>query len=229
MLGMKTPLSRAGERGCGRGVGGEVINKSPAARRGRCQKVERSKPALRVSGTFLKTRGKKCKFFFTYEGGSGVKYGCMTLRPSRIGLGEARLLRKGDIKQAWEDLKDFHVRADGFLPTVGSFVMAPIVFASKAGNAIVGEFSPNEAEPLGEGGLKYISRDVRSAAGNLLGAVKNLNPLDFHPIRAVGNVAKAGFDGLDIVVTDPLIDLGSGAFGHQNRKTRSAISETLAA
>jgi hypothetical protein len=30
------------------------------------------------------------------------------------------------------------------------------------------------------------------------------------------------------VFVDPLLDIGSGAFGHQNRKTRSAISETLA-
>lgn len=146
-----------------------------------------------------------------------------------LGLREARLLRKNDIRQGWEDLRDFHLRADGLLPAVGTLVMAPAVLFSKTGNAIIGQFSPNEAEPLGEGGLKYISRDVRSAASNVFGAVKNLNPIDFHPIRAAGNLVKAGFDGVDIVIVDPFLDIGSGAFGHQNRKTRSAISETLAA
>lgn len=151
----------------------------------------------------------------------------MRMSPLFLGLGERRLLRRGDIKQSWNDLKDFHVRAESPWQAAGSVIMAPAVFVAKAGNAIVGEFSPQEAEPLGDGGLKYISRDVRSAAKNLFGGVKHLATL--HPVKALGSVLKAGWDATEILIADPLLDIGSNAFGHQSRRTRSAVAATLAA
>lgn len=139
---------------------------------------------------------------------------------------ESRLIYEGDLRQLGRDINDYHIRADDPLAAAGSVVLAPAAGISKFGNALVGEFSDAPAEPLGEGGLKYISRDIRSAGTNLLAAGKNLVTL--HPIKATGNVLKAGFDGVDVVLVDPLLDIGSGAFGHNNRKTRYAVSQTLA-
>ncbi len=138
---------------------------------------------------------------------------------------EMRLIAKGDIGQLTRDIGDFHLRADDPLALAGSVIMAPAVGITKIGNAIAGEFSSEQAEPLGEGGLRYISRDIRSAGRNLFAAAKNLVTL--HPIRAAGNLVKAGFDGVDIVFIDPVLDVGSGVFGHQN-KVRHSIARTLA-
>ena len=136
-----------------------------------------------------------------------------------------RLIAKGDIGQLTRDIGDFHLRADDPLALAGSVIRAPAVGITKIGNAIAGEFSSEQAEPLGEGGLRYISRDIRSAGRNLFAAAKNLVTL--HPIRAAGNLVKAGFDGVDIVFIDPVLDVGSGVFGHQN-KVRHSIARTLA-
>ncbi len=139
---------------------------------------------------------------------------------------EERLIAKNDIDQFGRDIADFHIRGDGVLPAVGSVIMAPAVAFAKIGNAIAGEFSDEQAEPLRDGGLKYISRDIRSAGRNLFAAGKNLVTL--HPLRAAGNLVKAGFDGVDIVFFDPVLDVGSGVFGHQNR-VRHSVQSTLAA
>lgn len=139
---------------------------------------------------------------------------------------EQRLIAKGDFGQLTRDIGDFHVRADGPLETLGSAIMPVAVGVTKIGNTIVGAFSSEEAEPLGDGGLKYISRDVRSAGRNLLAFGKNV--ITLHPLRATGNLVKAGFDGADIVFVDPVLDVGSGVFGHQN-KVRHSVFRTLAA
>lgn len=149
----------------------------------------------------------------------------MNFSPHSESAKEERLIARGDIKQWGRDIDDFHIRADDPLATAGSVIMAPAVAITKIGNAIAGEFSTEQAEPLKGGGIKYISRDVRSAGKNILAAGKNL--LTLHPLRAAGNVLKAGFDGLDIVFVDPLLDIGSGISGHQNR-ARSSIQKTLA-
>lgn len=99
--------------------------------------------------------------------------------------------------------------------------MAPVVAITKVGNAIAGEFSPRPADPLGEGFLKYTTRDVKSLIGNTAGAVGNL--LTLHPLRAAGNVLKGGMDALDIVAVDPALDIGSGIVGHTRRKVSSAL------
>jgi hypothetical protein len=137
---------------------------------------------------------------------------------------EQRLIRKGDIGQLGRDIKDFHIRADDPLAAAGSVVMAPAAAIAKAGNAIVGSFSPEPAVPLGESGFKYIARDVQSLANNAVGAVRNL--LTLHPLRAAGNVVKGAFDAVDLVTVDPLLDVGSGIFGHQN-KVRRSVGSTL--
>lgn len=157
-----------------------------------------------------------------------------TLTMKRVPTGycteERRLIYKGDIGQLGSDIKDFHVRTDGPIEMAGSVVMAPAVGFTKLGNAVVGHFSDQEAEPLKEGGLKYISRDFRSAGKNLLATGKNLVTL--HPLRALGNAAKTLLDGTDIVFVDPFLDVGSGAFGHNRRQisaaTRSDAQYTLA-
>jgi hypothetical protein len=141
--------------------------------------------------------------------------------------GESRLLKKGDLKQLGEDIRERHLRADDPLALAGSVVMAPAVALSKVGNAIVGQFSSAEAEPLDEGGLAYMRRDIRSATQNLLETGRNI--LTLHPIRALGSALKTGFDVVDIATVDPLLDIGSGLFGHQYRKSRSQMAEVLAA
>lgn len=138
---------------------------------------------------------------------------------------EQRLILRGDIGQLTRDIGDFHVRADGPLETVGSVVMPVAVGVTKVGNAIAGLFSSEQAEPLAEGGMKYTSRDIRSAGRNLVAAGKNLVTL--HPLRAAGNLVKTVFDGVDIVFVDPVLDVGSGVFGHQNR-VRHSVGRTLA-
>lgn len=138
---------------------------------------------------------------------------------------EQRLIAKGDVGQFGRDIRDYHIRADGPLETAGSVVMPVAVGVTKIGNAIAGLFSSEQAEPLQEGGLKYISRDVRSAGRNLLAAGKNL--VNLHPLRAAGNIVKTVFDGVDIVFVDPVLDVGAGVFGHQN-KVRRSVSRTLA-
>lgn len=100
--------------------------------------------------------------------------------------------------------------------------MAPAVAITKVGNAIAGEFSPRPADALGEGILKYTTRDVKSLIGNTAGAVGNL--LTLHPLRAAGNVLKGGIDALDIVAVDPWLDVGSGLVGHTRRQASSALS-----
>lgn len=105
--------------------------------------------------------------------------------------------------------------------------MAPAVAISKVGNALVGQFSSAEAEPLDDGGLAYMRRDVRSAVTNLVETGKNI--LTLHPFRAVGSALKTGFDVVDLVTVDPLLDIGSGLVGHQYKKSRSHIAQALAA
>lgn len=135
---------------------------------------------------------------------------------------ENRLIHRGDIGQLGRDIKDYHIRADDPLAAAGTVVMAPIAAVSKAGNAIAGVFSPEEAVPLEEGGFKYTARDVKSLVNNTAGAVKNV--LTLHPIKAAGNILKGAFDAVDIVTVDPLLDVGSGIFGHQNKARRSVQS-----
>jgi len=144
------------------------------------------------------------------------------MRYTNTGICEHRLIGKGDFRQGFEDLQQFHVRTDGPIEMAGSVIMAPAVALTKFGNTLAGEFSDHQAEPLKEGGLKYISRDVRSAAGNLFQAGKNLVTL--HPLRAAGNLVKAGFDGVDIVFVDPLLDAGSAAFRHTRRQVHSTLA-----
>lgn len=137
---------------------------------------------------------------------------------------ENRLIAKGDIGQFGRDLADFHLRTDGVAETAGSLIMAPVVGITKIGNAVAGEFSSVPATPLGDGGLKYTIRDARSAISNIFAAGKNL--LTLHPLRAAGNLVKAGFDGVDLAI-DPLLDIGSGIFGHQHR-TRHSVKKIFA-
>jgi hypothetical protein len=140
---------------------------------------------------------------------------------------EMRLIQKGDLRQLGSDIRDFHLRADDPLALAGAPIMAGAAAIAKIPNAIVGQFSSEEAIPLGEGGLAYTTRDIRSAASNLLATGKNI--LTLHPLRAVGSAAKTVFDALDVVTVDPLLDIGTGVFGHQNKKTRSRMAEVLAA
>jgi len=144
----------------------------------------------------------------------------MTHAFAASGLREARLLRRGDLKQFGEDLSDFHIRTDNPLAMAGSLVMAPAVAVTKLGNAIGGEFSDRKAVPLGEGFLKYTTRDIQSLVGNTASAIGNL--LTLHPLRAAGNVVKGTLDGLDLA-TDPFLDIGSGIFGHTRRKTSQTL------
>lgn len=140
---------------------------------------------------------------------------------------ETRLLRKGDLRQLGHDINERHVRADDPLALAGSVVMAPAAAFSKVGNALVGQFSSAEAVPLEEGGLAYLRRDIASATKNLLETGKNIATL--HPIRALGSAIKTGFDAIDVVTVDPLLDIGSAVFGHTQSKTRARIEQTLAA
>ncbi len=132
-----------------------------------------------------------------------------------IGFCEHRLMQKGDIGQLIEDTNQFHVRGDSARRFAGSLIMAPAVAITKFGNAAVGMLSDREAEPLQEGMIKYTSRDVRSAVGNLFQAAKNLVTL--HPIKAVGNTAKAVMDGIDVPF-DVALDAGSAIFDHNQKK-----------
>jgi len=136
---------------------------------------------------------------------------------------ESRLLQYGGIKQLGEDIK-VHIRTDDPIATAGTFVMAPAAFVSKIGNAVADEFSPNPAVPLGEGGMKYIKRDVQSITLNAASAIGNIVTL--HPIKAAGNAIKVVFDAGDLILVDPLLDVGSGIFGHQN-KTQSSLQQVL--
>lgn len=140
---------------------------------------------------------------------------------------EMRLIRKGDIRQLGRDIRDYHLRGDDPLATVGAPIMTAAAGITKFGNAIVGQFSSEEAVPLEEGGLAYTTRDVRSATRNALGTLKNI--ITLHPVRAVGSAAKTVFDAVDIVTVDPLLDLGNGLFGHQYKKTRSSLNKLMAA
>ena len=145
----------------------------------------------------------------------------MTRFHSVHGMTEARLIRRGDIRQFGKDVNDYHIRTDDPLAMAGSVIMAPAVAITKVGNAIAGEFSDRTAEPLGDGVLKYTTRDIKSLVGNTASAVKNV--LTLHPLRAAGNVIKGAFDGLDLV-TDPFLDVGSGIFGHTRRKTAATLA-----
>lgn len=139
---------------------------------------------------------------------------------------EQRLLRRGELQQYADDLGDFHFRSDGLRQTIGSAVMLPTVAISKLINAAIGELSDKPAEPLGDGPIKYVWRDTKSAIGNTLGAAGKLVTL--HPIQALGRGAKAVVDGLDVVFPDTILDLGSDVFGHINRKTRHSASSAFA-
>ncbi len=135
---------------------------------------------------------------------------------------ERRLIHKGDLGQFGKDLNEFHLRTDDPIAMAGSVLMAPAVAVTKIGNAIGGEFSDQQAKPLGEGILKYTTRDIASLAGNTVSAVKNL--LTLHPLRAAGNVLKGGLDALDIVAVDPALDIGSGIVGHTRRQVSSSLA-----
>ncbi len=137
---------------------------------------------------------------------------------------ESRFLHRGNISQFGRDTRDFHIRADGPLETMGAPVMTAAAAIAKLPNAIVGSFSPEEAIPLGEGGLKYTALDIKSIGGNAVGAMKNL--LTLHPVKALGNVVAGTFDALDVVTVDPLLDVGSGVFGHQ-QKVRRGMNAAL--
>jgi hypothetical protein len=139
---------------------------------------------------------------------------------------ETRLIARGNIPQLGRDIRDFHIRADDPLAAAGTVVMAPAAALGKIGNAIGGTLSPEEAVPLGEGGLKYIEQDVATLKENAKGAARNL--LGVRPIKFGGNVLAGALSVADLVTIDPLLDIGSGAFGHQERKTRAAIAHTLA-
>lgn len=139
---------------------------------------------------------------------------------------EKRLIHKGDFKQLGQDINGHHLRADDPLALAGSVVMAPATAFSKVGNALVGQFSSAEAVPLDDGGLAYIRRDVSSAAKNLLETGKNM--ITLHPIRAVGSALKTGFDAVDLVTVDPLLDIGSGIFGHTQTKARARMAKVMA-
>jgi len=146
------------------------------------------------------------------------------MRNTLTSQAENRLIRRGDVRQLGRDIKDFHVRADDSLAAAGTVVMAPVAVFAKAGNAIAGLFSPEEAVALEEGGFKYTARDIKSLTRNTTGAVRNL--LTLHPLKAAGNVLKGAFDAVDIVTVDPLLDVGSGIFGHQE-KARRSVGNTL--
>jgi hypothetical protein len=79
--------------------------KKPPQWSGSLLKVERSKPALRVSRTFLMISGKKCKFFFTFSAADVVECRRMMMRGTSVGLREARLLRlkgyPGDVSDTY--------------------------------------------------------------------------------------------------------------------------------
>lgn len=139
---------------------------------------------------------------------------------------EKRLIQKGDFKQLGRDINGHHLRADDPLALAGSVVMAPAVALSKAGNALVGQFSSAEAVPLDDGGLAYIRRDIASATGNLLETGKNI--IKLKPVAALGSAAKTVFDGLDVVTVDPLLDIGSGIFGHTQTKARARMARVMA-
>lgn len=130
-------------------------------------------------------------------------------------LAEKRLIHKGDIGQFGRDVNDFHFRADGPIETAGSVVMTPAAVLAKLPNALAGEFSDKQAEPLGEGPLAYTARDVRSAFSNLLGGALSLKP---------GRVLKGAFDAFDAVTTDPLLDLGKAVSRHTRRKANTTLS-----
>jgi hypothetical protein len=106
-------------------------------------------------------------------------------------LAEQRLLKRGDFGQFLRDLDAFHIRTDDPIAMAGSVIMTPAVAVTKVGNAIGGEFSDRQAEPLSEGVFKYTVRDIKSLIGNTASAVKNL--LTLHPLRAAGNVLKGGW------------------------------------
>lgn len=131
----------------------------------------------------------------------------------RITTAERRLCHRGDFRQLGRDISQ------------ESWMMAPFIAVTKAGNALVGEFSDREPEQLGTSGVKFTARDVRSAVGNLFQAGKNL--ITLHPLRAVGNVAKAGMDAIDVPF-DLALDAGS-ALTRPAKQTRSAVSYALAA
>lgn len=138
---------------------------------------------------------------------------------------EARLIHKGDFRQLGRDINEHHLRADDPLAAAGSVIMAPAVAISKAGNALVGEFSSAEAQPLDDGGLAYIRKDIGSAAKNLFETGKNIVTL--HPLRALGSGAKTVFDAVDLVTVDPLLDVGSAIFGHTQTKTRARMASVM--
>lgn len=149
------------------------------------------------------------------------------MKHSRWSAQECRLIRKGDVSQLGRDIRDFHLRADDPLALAGAPVMAGAAAIAKFPNALIGLLSSEEATPLEEGGLAYTTRDIRSATHNLLATGKNI--LTLHPIRALGSAVKTTFDAFDVVTVDPLLDIGNGIFGHQYKKTRSSMSQVLAA
>ena len=146
---------------------------------------------------------------------------------------------RSHLGQLWNDTKRYHLRTDGTLELAGSVPMAAGAAIGKIGNAVVGDISnalgaKTRPVPLGEGNLKYMRRDVASLADNALDFGKNV--ITLHPVRALGNVVKGGFDALDLTFVDPILDGGTALFGHayerrggsvfsQNMETRERISQ----
>lgn len=146
----------------------------------------------------------------------------MCFSPSKkASLREKRLIAISHTGQLGNDIKRFHLRADGPLETVGAIPLAVGAGIGKIGNTIVGDISNAlgaqvEPIPLGEGNFKYMRRDIASVADNALGFGKNV--LTLHPIRATGNVVKGAFDLVDLTLVDPLLDGGTAVFGHAYEK-----------
>lgn len=144
---------------------------------------------------------------------------------------ESRLIFRHDMTQLWRDTNERHIQAIRHpikdpVGAIGAPVMAVGAGVAKIGNAVAGLFSSEEAKPLPDGGLAYLRRDIGSVGTNAAAAIKNI--LTLHPLRAAGNVIKGTFDALDVVTVDPLLDVGSGIFGHQHN-VRNSVQHTLAA
>jgi len=137
----------------------------------------------------------------------------------------------GHLKQLWNDTRRYHIRADGIPEAAGSFPLAVGAGIGKIGNAVVGDISnalgaKTRPVALGEGNLKYMRRDVASIADNAIDFGKNV--ITLHPIRAIGNAVKGGFDAVDLTFIDPILDGGTAVFGHAyERRSGSVFSQNM--
>ncbi|MDA1208725.1 MAG: hypothetical protein O2904_01690 [bacterium] len=133
--------------------------------------------------------------------------------------------------QVLKDTGRFHFRADGIRQTIGAPIMSIAHPVGKIGNGVVkdlGNLFLDEGdkiapEPLGNGSLKHLRRDIPSIARNTGNAVVNL--ITLHPLRATGNLINAGADAFDIAIVDPLLDGGNLIFGHEDEKRNGVFAE----